>query len=438
MRLINFTEEGAGMVMRIGTGLSTGNDNQAIIEAMLKAKRAPAENLEKAAEKLEKVATKWSEAADKTSKLMDAADSLGSISVWNQKSARGSDKGIAPSVTDSRQAVNGDYQVSVTALAQADRYNSRQYEPTQALGFQGSFSVNGTSLTVGAQDTVETVAASINYSVQSARAYVAGGSLFIRSTCTGASNSLTLCDGSGILAGIGLLDNHSAGSNLSGAVEGVGVSSGTNSGVGTFVGGLSMSFSATGSFSVSVSNDTDTLKSLIKSFVTAYNDFMDFMSSATSVSLNQQSSVASVGYLQGDGTAQRLQYGATTAVTFGFGLASIGISFTSGRLSIDDASLDRALSDDFDRVAKLLRGSDGVAKKLSAFLRKQVDPIDGPVTGRERSASSEASEKRRRVARIDDDLRGQETALYAHFAASENAIARSSAQSQYVQRLFGG
>jgi flagellar hook-associated protein 2 len=171
------------------SGLGSGIDYKAAVEGIMKARRIPVDRLEaRVTENTEKI-TAYKDLKSLLSTLKDAMNKLrgavtfgGAGDVFQAKSTFASTSradGNTPSaaanllgVTVTNAASLGSHTIEVTRIATAQKLGSRTFSSaTTDLGtasggaagsISGSFSVNGTTITVGANDTLQDVRDRIN------------------------------------------------------------------------------------------------------------------------------------------------------------------------------------------------------------------------------------------------------------------------------------
>ena len=434
--------------------------------------RIPVTRMETQIEDDQTLLTKWDEIQTKTNALKEVTSQLSSFTTWNQKSATSSDTSVM-TASATTSAVTGEYSIDITSLATAEKYwGTTQSE--SALGLSGSFTINGQVISVATDYTLSDIARSINSvsgdMTKKVSAYIVNNVMFLKNADTGVSNTMSITDTDGILGGTGGLGfdlskatNYTAGTDLAGTVENIAVSSASNTGITSFISGVTLNFTddttILGPVKLTVENDTDTIKSLLQDFVDAYNDLNDYMSAVQSVTLNTAgTSVSSAGYLQGDLVANTLENRVRSLTSASItksgyinsdysSLRQIGIYVKSdtNKLAIGDSdALDEALSNHFQDVQNMFRMTDpgtgevvGVMKNLDSYLGNVLDPVQGPIYQRQTDLNADISDKQTRVYNLNMQLQGEETALYEHFAATESITSFWTSQLSYLQKALG-
>jgi len=148
--------------------------------------------------------------------------------------------------------------------------------------------------------------------------------------------------------------------NANMTVNGIVITSASNT-VREAVQGLTMTLAQTGTTSLSVTRDTDSTKSAISAFVTAYNNIQSTASKLTAFDASAGTSSALTGDSVLRNIQTRLRSIMNTPVTGSTysTLSQIGVSFQNdGTISVDDTKLTKALNDNPAAVSQLF-GGDG-------------------------------------------------------------------------------
>jgi flagellar hook-associated protein 2 len=150
------------------------------------------------------------------------------------------------------------------------------------------------------------------------------------------------------------------GTNANMTVNGIAITSASNT-VKDALQGVTMTLSQTGATNVSVTRDTDSMKTAVSAFVTAYNNIQSTASTLTAFDASAGTSSA----LTGDAVLRNIQTRLRSIMNTPVSgsslstLSQIGVSFQKdGTLSVDDTKLTKALNDNPTAVAQLF-GGDG-------------------------------------------------------------------------------
>lgn len=214
-------------------------------------------------------------------------------------------------------------------------------------------------------------------------------------------------------------------------IDGISVTS-TNNQVTEVLDGVTLSLldATSTDLTVTISDDTDALKTSLNNFLGAYNDIVDFIKSesgkdgyfrsesmARSV-ISQMRSVFSTATTDTDGTD--LTYGT---------LATLGIETTSsGHLSVDSTKFAEALAADYTAVQSIFTtdtdgaGTDGIAYRLTDLLAEMTDTSDGLVDSRADGIGDRIDRIDDRMLREQDRLDMMRERLTKRFASLESLM----------------
>lgn len=451
--------------LRLG-GMASGMDTESIIKVMLQSKQQQIDVLEKKATDDADLYGIWNQVDTTVSMLKVNAANLTSYTNWTQKALVSNDTAIVSGTVSAYSGAEvGTYSMVVDHLATAHRYNSdAQTDTTTALGWAGVFSVNGQNITVDITDSLTAIKDKLNTvsTASGVKSYLVGTKLVMESTQTGIGHNMTLASVSGddILTNLGVFNpgNEQTAVDLAATINGIGVSSSSNTGITSFITGTTLNFTNAGTTTISVKRDTDTIKSLLNEFITSYNDTMTYMDEQTSNSVHDGSSSNVAGALQGDTIAYNVKNKSRNILTqintnpaqmnqSYNSLEKIGI-WTTGqenRLSlVDEQKLDDALANHFDEVMTLIRSygdsngnGKGILRQFEDFTDGLTDPINGSITVRENNLDSQITTNQNKVAKMKVDLVNYEAELWSHFAVMESAVSKINSQGNYVMSSLG-
>jgi flagellar hook-associated protein 2 len=223
-----------------------------------------------------------------------------------------------------------------------------------------------------------------------------GSQLAIVSNTTGSAGAFTVSSSGG---GFGFTQAQ-AGSNASLTVNGISISSTSNTVAGVIPGvTLTLQNANPGTqVSLNVAPDTSEASTAINQFVTDYNTLITAVNSQFTYTAG-----SGQGVLAEDPTVQTLQSDLLGALDFtsttGSGssatvtsLASMGITVNSdGTLSVDSSTLNSALQNNFSQVQNFFQGTalNGFANSMDQQLSSFINPGDGAFTVDLQSMSTE-------------------------------------------------
>jgi len=421
-----------------GTGLGQGINVQQFVQLALASQTAAITALQTQqttlGTQIGEIATINSELASLQNAAAALNDPLGAL---NSEVATSSNPN-ALTANAAGTASAGAHTISVANLATTSSYYSDE-APTSSTPLAtgdtiaitvGSSIVPVASVTTSATDnTLEQIAAAINLQTTAVQASVitdANGSRLALVSTTSGLPGVIATTGSLHLASTGntALNFHqaAAGLNASLTVDGVPVSSATNT-VSGAINGVTLNLAAPTlvngvdtPISLTVAPDTTQASTAVKNFVTAYNTVLSEVNGQFKVGSDGTASAA----LAGDGTlqgAQSLLLGAASySVTGNNGLvnlASIGVNTNNdGTLSVDSSALSTALATNFSSVQNLLQNSTtGFAQNLSSVINNLSAPGNGILTTDSQSISGAAQALGQRVTDLQASLAVQEKTL---------------------------
>ena len=376
-------------------GLGSGLDINGIVSALVTSEQAPkvaqfnakegAINAEISA--LGSLKSSLSEFKSSLS-FLSKTDSFDSQSVSLSKSTY-------LSATVSNNAVSGSYNVAVEQLAVSQKVGSAAVSDVTAALDEGSlnFAVDGNSFDVAVttEDTLQTLVSKINSAKDNVGVTAtivnsdAGAKLVLTSNKTGTANNITVsATDTGTGTGTVLADTFAM-TELQPAkdsiiyIDGLKLTSSSNKVEGA-IDGVTLNLKDADidkPTTLTVAQNTSSIKTGIKSFVEAFNSMSKTITDLTSY--NAATETAAV--LQGDSLPRGIQSQLRGVISSAFStsdgnlsLASIGITTTrSGTLEIDDEILTAALKNNVTSIKEMFTAEDtGVAAKLDGYLDSYV------------------------------------------------------------------
>lgn len=383
--------------------------------------------------------------------FQSAAESL-TGDAFNAYSASATTAGVASATTSSSSAA-GSYSVQVDQLARAQSLASAgQASATAAIGSGGSTTLTfelgtteGATFTPNAGQTPETVtidashnslygiASAINdaeIGVSAAVSFDGADYHLTLSGATGAANSMRISvEGDAALAGFLSYDpagtqtmtQSAAAQNAQAVVDGVTLSSPTNTLVGV-IDGTTLELTGVGTTSVTVALDTEGITSKAEDFVKAYNTLTTALDS---LALDDPGAMVSILSLRSqlsktlNATQSALAGAAYTSP------AEVGFDTQAdGTLALDATDFQDALDSNLANVAKIFTNDgQGIADKFADLAEAQLADgswISEAVSG---LSTSDAIVEDRKLA-LAFSLTGQTQSLVSQYTATNLALAR--------------
>ncbi len=436
------------------SGIISGLNTPAIIQAMLKVDQLPLNALDTQIGQITAQQTTWSNLNSTFQSLGTAAQAIQS-SLFTQTSATSSNT-AALSVSDSGTATAGSYSVAVTQLAAAELDQSAgQASATAGLGYQGSFTIGtGTqsaTIQVATTDSLQSIAANINNAGVGVTASVidtGSGStpyvLWIQANQTDtpiqyADTSGTPLQQLGILTSTGTTNTVTQPAPSLFTVNGTSFQNASNT-VSGAIPGLTLTLNSTGSSTVSVTQSFNALNSAVNAFVSAYNSAVDAINQDTGTSGQLQGSgILDVTQSQMAGIVNQTVPGVTPN-----NLGSIGITFVpatvggtnNGHLQVDTATLDAAAQSNPAAVEALLSGPNGAMTQMSNLVNGLTGP-GGTIASIQDSMTSQLTALDNEQSSLQQQINQEQQDLQNEFNNLEVTMANLKTQDASLASLTG-
>ena len=374
---------GSGLLSSAGIG--SGLDVNAIITALVNAKQAgPAQQISSQTTQLQAQEAGLTALGSALNSLQTTLGKLGSSLTFTTYAATLGNTALGTTST-LPNAQPGSYNLTVNHLATAQTRASSAYASGSAVG-AGTLTVSvgnqSMNLNVSATDSISSIATAINQSsgnpgVQATIVNGANGAqLLLTSTKTGVANGFSVSAGSGSSAGLSSLATtlNTAGSNeasdASLSIDGIAVTSASNS-VSGALNGVTLNLVATGSSTLTVSQDTSAVTGAVSDFVNAYNSYISTVGTLSSYDPSSKQG----GVLLGDTTLMSVQRQVNSVLSSSVpgnsigSLAALGITRNAdGTLSSNSSTLGSALQSNPGAVQDLFAGTNGYATRLNSML----------------------------------------------------------------------
>jgi len=374
-----------------GLGTGAGIDVASTVAQLIAAIRAP-EQVWTTQQSLAKVqGQSLTQLNTEVAALSNAIDSLKDVAGAVTARAVTTSNPSLVSASASNATPVGSHTVVINSLATSSSYYSDPIATSTTTLANGTFTIqvgSGQAATItvdSTNNTLDKLAAAItnqNLGVSASVITDANGArLAIVSNTSGATGDLTITNEAG-----GLTFNKGVtGTNASLTVDGVPISSASNT-VSGVVPGLALNLAGAAPntpVQVTITPDTSKTKQSITDFVTAYNTIVQDLSSQ----FTYNTTTNSAGPLAGDSVARMVQEEMLNAATYsmtgtnGFNsLSSLGVTMNNdGTLSINDATLTDALNSHFVDVQNFFQAADGSG--FATNLAAQLDPLTDSTQG---------------------------------------------------------
>lgn len=350
----------------------------------------------------------------------------------------------------SSKALNMDYTVNIKQLATKHTVSGTKVSDINAsLNSSGSFSINGTEIEVSSTDSLSDLMKKINSATDSdgksigAKAYIINGTIVLESEKTGVDNSLKIDDTNGILRQLGLVKGDGAlnttkePTNSIIEVNNITIERSSNS-IDDAIDGVTLNLSKVTNepVTLSVKNDTSSLKTTITDFINAYNNLLTKMSSYTSY----DSANGTSGLLNGDTSVNTIKSTLSSAMQSAFSggsfshLFDIGISVDRyGKYQIDETKLDNALENNSaDVLSFFTKGlenptsspdsSNGLFVSMKSAINKLIGGTSNLFTAKTSTLDTQIKNYNNLIDKTNTYIEKRKSTLEAQFAALETTM----------------
>jgi flagellar hook-associated protein 2 len=375
---------------------------------------------------------------DQLNALVDATGALSSVTASSGDTSVFYASAVAGTAT-------GNHSVFVNNLAtNASAYTAEVATKTTQLG-TGAITItptaSGTATTIqvgtgdGTADNLTELAATINSKSLGLTASVItdanGSRLSLVANSSGSAAGFTA---SSTVTGLGITQPNTAiGTNASLDVDGIPISSASNtvtgaiSGVTLYLTGASTGSSAA---SLTLAPDTSAIQSAISDVVTSYNTLITDVNSQ----FNYNSATQTGGALETDSVLQNFQSDVFNAANYTLGvtatissLSSLGITTNSdGTLTLDSSALGTAVVNNLSAVQTFFQGtnSNGFVSSLESTLNTYTDSTQGAFTVELSSISSENADLTSQTDTLEAYLATVQTSLTTEYNTADIALAQ--------------
>ena len=433
------------------SGIISGIDTAALIQATLDAASGPREALQDRIEDYENRVTKIAELATLMGDMEDALEDIQDIGDFRAFSATYDEDDAPFSVETDGDAIAGTYDVTVNALAvaQMDTSNTFAADDDDTIFGAGdtldvTYDGTTTNIDLEGMDLAD-VADAINDIDGVSASVVDNGStyqLLIAADDEGETITYTETYASGPATQLGITNTQAA-SDAEVEINGITITSDTNTI--NAIPGLTLTLTDTdaSSHTVIVSEDPDAIEEQIQTFVDAYNAVINFID-VNSV-YDEEADIR--GAFVGEASVQRVANGLRTTLTSQFtdlgqdydALSLIGIELDSdGDLSIDSDTLQELLVDEPDQIADLFTDADGFISAMLDRADIYTDSIDGSLEVRQDSLEDRVEDLEDQIDRQDRRLARLQARLQTQYAGMESLLGQLNSSSSFLSQVLSG
>ncbi|WP_263080859.1 flagellar filament capping protein FliD [Endozoicomonas sp. Mp262] len=440
------------------SGVNSGLDVNALVDAIVAAERAPVENrLQRAEQDYTVELSALGQLQGAINGFSTAVDNLNQSDTFDTRKTSVTDSSVF-TATATSSAAFGSYRIRVDQLASNHSIATAAFSDTDTFGTGnlvldlGSDSMtlaldsNNNTLS-GIRDAIN--AASDNPGINATLLNDGGNTrLLLTSEKTGLANTITL-DTAGLTLGGGDSDIGTGTVELNAAQdatvvvgEGAGQLTITHSdnSIEDLIEGVTINLqSVNANFqTITIAEDINATKTKIESFVSAYNSLISDINALT---LYQEG--VDPGALIGDATVRSIQSQLRNAIgsTYSAGnisiLSDFGIttSETDGTLSIDSATLNTTITDNYDNLSTFFTGSNAMAGTMAGIL-DTYDSSTGVIKTRMSSLETRIRDLEDDKADLDIRIANQRYYWEQQFLAMETLVGQYNSAGQYLSSIL--
>jgi flagellar hook-associated protein 2 len=383
------------------------------------------------------------------STLSTALSSLTSFDgVLAEKQGSSSNTNVLTLTSADTTAVAGSHSVVVTSLATtASNYSDSIATASDTLS--GSLTINGHQISVvsGTSDTLQTFATAINNAAVGVTASIVtdanGSRLSITSNTSGAAGAITVSSSLTDSTTSTAIAFHTAqaGANAALTVDGLAVSSASNTVTGAIPGVTFqlLSSSPGTTVQIQVTNDNTDIESAVSSLVKAYNAVIADISGQ-----EKNDSSGNPEPLYGSPTLSLIQTQLQSAIFGGSAsgsinsLSQLGItSNTDGTLTLDTSTLDNALNANFSDIVGYFQNSGSFGQTFSTTLSNLGNTsVNGAVSLAQQQNSTEETSLNASITAQDALIAQQQTTLTAELNTANQELQAIPEQLSEINQIY--
>lgn len=438
------------------SGLSSGLDSRALIDAMVQAKRSPILRLQSQRDAVQVQLSRLGEVTSATNTLQSLLEGMKGIDDVLAVTAQSSDEGVM-TVTAGADAALGAFEFDVSALARAEKNRSDAFGSPHAEVKAGTLSIaidGGDAVDVSIEEgmTLKELASAINSADAGVSASVIndGNHSYLQMTADqsghvvggSASDAVVITESYTGANGSELaLTEVASAQNSAFELDGLAIEQRSNV-VTDVLEGVSFELLAEGTATLDVGRNIEESIAGVQEFVDGVNALLERLDSELKVTEATDRSRSLVG----DTNVRRLQrevkdmLTATVSDTDGFeALTHLGLRFDSqGKFSIDEEDLTQALQDDMEGVGEFFVGETGLSSRLTEVLDRYTDKIDGLLVSRSKSLERRIDGYDTSIERLEARIARSTMQLERQYTALETTMTSINFQGSQLGALLSG
>jgi flagellar hook-associated protein 2 len=439
------------------SGIGSGLNVSQIVTALMDVEKGPLNSINKSISKDNAQISAYGSISSQISSFQSSIAGLITPSTIKATTANSSSTGVL-SVSNDGTALAGEYKITNVTLASpqviTSNIDTSAYTSINSLiGSTGSVTILGNTIT----PTTFTVAGIVE-AINNANISGINATMTNLGTSAAPDYQIRITNTSSTPATIGL----SVGNDFSGlaftsadavagsvTINGTTVTRSSNT-ITDLVPGLTINLVGSGNSTITVAQDSSALSSKISAFVTAFNTLDKSLKDISSYDATAKKGAA----LYGDSAINSLRREIRSIIIGTLGvdattsynrLSQVGVSFKSdGTLSLDNTTLNTAISANFNKVAKLFSGTGvstdslglhGFAYQLNTVLTTATG-IDGSITNRKSSLQSDIRRLQARAEQEQLRLADLQQMYQKQYTALDRTVSSLNSMASYLTNQF--
>ena len=440
-------------ILQAATGASSsGIDVTAAVNSAITAARAPETNWENQETTDQNQITALDTLQTDATNLDNDAQALNSLTGPLSARTVSSSNSSVVSGSAASGSTPGTHVVIVNSLATTASWTSGVFADSSTALPAGSFTITTGSgstatITTDGTESLSDVVSQINSDNLGVTASVVtdatGSRLAVVSNSSGSAANFTISTSN---TGFGFTQA-ATGANASLTVDGIGISSASNTVTGV-VSGLTLDLASADpgvAVTLGVAPDTSQATTAINQFVTDYNQLVNDLTTQFTFSGTSEGPLASdsiVRNLQSDVLgALGYTYSPTSGSTTVPNLTSLGISVgDDGTLTVDSGTLQSTLQSNFSDVQNFFQGTalNGFANSLDQELTSFISPSDGAFTLDLQSINSEITDLQNNVTNFETNyITPLQTQLQSDYSQAEILLQELPSEMREINEELG-
>ncbi len=426
-------------------GAGSGLDINNIVSQLVALERRPINVLDSKQNLAEAQLSAFGQLKSSISTFQSALSDLSSVSKFQVFAPTSSNDSIFSATAD-ENAVEGNYDLVVSNLAESQKLASAAFADPEAEVGEGTLSltVAGNSFNVAIDSTNSSlygIRDAINSAVDNVGVTATvinenGGSrLLLTSDETGTANTVSVTATNGGSGDLSQLDGANlteirAAEDAALTIDGFSVTSSSNQ-IQDAISGVSLNLTGEGSATLDVARDDAAITSSVQAFADAFNALRDEIDSQRS------------GHLEADGTLLAVEQAILGELNKGQAitgsnstyLSEVGIALDkAGRIQVDSVELQTALDNDFRSFANLLAAPDeGFTFRLDELASGFLE-TDGLIDAREDGLNNTISRYEDQKENLEFRLEIIEKRIRAQFTALDTLVSNLNATGSFLSQ----